>query len=283
MKKYLLALSVLFASSCSPHMVDPGNVGVIVSLTGNEKGVHERVVGVGWYLISWNESLYLFPTFTKTYNWTKSPQEGSPTDESISFQTKEGTLISGDFGITVSLSQDKAATLFQKYRRTIDEIIDSVLRNSVRDAIVAEASKMTVEDVMSSGKITLIENAATRVRKEVGDNGINVEKISIIGNFRIPPGIEAAINMKIQATQDAIAVENQLRQTKAEAEKMVCKSKAEGDALLAKAHAEAQANKLLSESLTPVLISKLWIEKWSGDLPTYSSSNSPLPFLNVGK
>jgi regulator of protease activity HflC (stomatin/prohibitin superfamily) len=278
-----LALLCLPLIGCQEH-VEPGYVGVIVSLSGDDKGVHEKVVGVGKYFIGWNEDLHLFPTFTKTYNWTKSPTEGNTNDESISFQTKEGTNVNGDFGITMSVNPQKAAILFQKYRRNVDEIIDSVLRNSVRDGLVAEASSMGIEQVMSEGKIGMIERVAARVQKQVAVDGINVEKISIIGDFRPPANIVEAINAKIQATQDAIRVENQLRQTEAEAKKTVMAARAQGEALLAQAEAEAKANRLLQESLSPNLISKMWIQKWDGALPTYSGANSmPTPMLNMGK
>ena len=280
MKKILL-LSALALVGCS-ETIPPGHVGVIVSLTGDEKGVHEKSVGVGKYWVGWNEELHLFPTFTKTYNWTKSPSEGSPQDESISFQTKEGTVVNGDFGITLSVNPEKAATLFQKYRRNVDEIIDTVLRNSVRDALVAETASMGIEDVMSQAKVPMIERVGAKVKAEVKDNGISVEKVFIIGEFRPPEGIVAAINAKMAATQNAIKVENELRQTEAEAKKQVIAAKAAGEALLAKAEAESKANDLLAKSLSPQLISKMYLEKWNGVLPTYTGGNgSPMPFLQV--
>lgn len=261
--------------------IPAGNVGVIVSLTGDDKGVHERVAGVGKQFIGWNEELYLFPTFTQTYNWTKNPSEGSPNDESITFQTAEGLAVNADFGITLSIESTKAAILFQKYRRSITEIIDSVLRNNVRDALVTSASKMKIEDVMSSGKVSLMEQVNISVKNSVVQNGIIVEKVFIIGEFRPPETIIAAINSKIQATQNAIMVENQLRQTEAEAKKTVIAARAEGEALLAKAEAEAKANRLLAESLSANLISKMYIEKWDGQLPTYTGGANPVPFMNI--
>ena len=277
MKTSLFACLSLAAISIScRQVVDPGHVGVIVSLSGDQKGVHEKVVGVGKYYIGWNEELYLFPTFTKTYNWTKEPSEGSPQDESISFQTKEGTEVNGDFGITMGVVPDQAAILFQKYRRTVDEIIDSVLRNAVRDALIAEASSMGVEEIISSGKVVLIAKATDRVKASVAASGIRVEKISTLGKFRLPANIETAINSKIQATQDAITVENQMRQTKAEAMKTIAAATAQGEAKLAQARAEAQANRLLSESLSPSLIEKMRIERWNGVMPVYSGSVTPM-------
>jgi len=278
MFKKLILVSLLLMG-CR-ETIPAGNVGVIVSLTGDDKGVHERVAGVGKQFIGWNEELYLFPTFTQTYNWTRNPTEGSPTDESITFQTTEGLTVNADFGITLSIDSAKAAVLFQKYRRTITEVIDSVLRNNVRDALMTTASKMKIEDVMSAGKVALMEQVNILVKNSVIQNGIIVEKVFIIGEFRPPQSIIDAINSKIQATQNAIMVENQLRQTEAEAKKTVMAARAQGEALLAKAEAEAKANRLLAESLSSNLINKMYLEKWDGKLPTYSGAN-PVPFLNI--
>ena len=62
-----------------------------------------------------NEELYLFPTYQQNYVWTKDKTEGSPTDESITFQTKEGLSINTDVGISLSVDPDHVSVLFQKF------------------------------------------------------------------------------------------------------------------------------------------------------------------------
>ena len=88
-------------------------MGVKVYLLGGDKGIDQEILGVGRYWIGWNEELYLFPTFQQNYVWTKDKTEGSPTDESITFQTKEGLSINTDVGISLSVERDILALLFQ--------------------------------------------------------------------------------------------------------------------------------------------------------------------------
>jgi len=59
-------------------------------------------------------------------------------------------------------------------------------------------------------------------------------------------------------------------------------AEAEGDAqaTLVKAKAQAEANKLLQEALTPLLIQNKAIERWNGTLPQFTGGG-PVPFLNL--
>ena len=59
-------------------------------------------------------------------------------------------------------------------------------------------------------------------------------------------------------------------------------AEAEGDAqsTLVKAKAQAEANQLLQQTLTPMLIQSKAIDRWSGILPQYSGGGA-VPFINM--
>lgn len=294
MKRFgMLLLAVLALSFTGCSKVPAGHVGVKVYLLGTSKGVDHEVLGIGRYYIGINEELYLFPTFQQNYTWTKSVHEGAATDESITFQTKEGLTVNTDVGITYSLNPDKISTVFQKYRRGIDEITDTFLRNEVRDAINSVASTMTVEDVYGNGKVKMMDDVQKIVAAQVGPIGINIEKVYLINQMRLPENVVGALNSKIEATQRAQQRENELREAEAQAKKEVAKSEgeamqkkalAEGEAsaILTEAEAQAKANKILSESLTPALIEYRKIDKWNGQLPQFSGTGFN-PLINVTK
>lgn len=274
--KYIAIIALVAAlGACSK--VPAGNVGVKVYLLGNSKGVDTEELSVGRYYIGINEELYLFPTFTQNYVWTKDPTEGSENDESISFQTKEGMVVNADVGISYHIDPKKVSLVFQKYRRGIDEITDTFLRNMVRDALVNEASNMPIENVYGAGKKTLIDKVQSSVASQVKDIGIVIEKIYWIGELRLPPTVTAALNAKIAATQKAQQRENEVAQAKAEAQKSI-----------AIAQGEAESLKLKRSQLSPELIElkklevqEKVIEKWDGNLPTYTGGT--IPFVSVGK
>ena len=276
----LLLFLVIALTACAK--VPAGNVGIKVYLLGKSKGVDSEELGPGRYWIGWNEDLFLFPTFTQNYVWTKDPTEGSKNNESITFQTVEGLSVNADVGISYHIKPKKVNTIFQKYRRGVNEITDVFLRNMVRDAFVDEASTRAIESVYGKGKSDLLAAVEKQVREQVAPLGIVVERIYIVGSLRLPNSVVKAINLKIQAKQIAQQRENEVAEAKANARKQEEKAKGKAKAILAVAEAQAAANRKLAASLTPELVQAKAIEKWDGKLPQLTGGGA-VPFINVDR
>lgn len=277
--KNILKIACLSLLSMACQKVPAGHVGVKVYLLGTEKGVDHEVLGVGRYWIGVNEELYLFPTFKQNFVWTKDATEGSPTDESIDFQTKEGLSVNTDVGITYSIEQDKVSTVFQSYRRGVEEITDIFLRNQVRDAFNKVGSTMPMEAVYGEGKQELLRRVEDKVKEQVGPLGIKLEAVYLVGRLRLPSTVETSINAKLEATQKAQQRENELREAEAAARKAVASAQGEADAILLRAKAQALANQTLARSLTRELIEYERTQKWDGKLPQVSGGI--VPMLNL--
>jgi len=274
----LILIAMALTSACSK--VPAGHVGVKVYLLGGAKGVDSELLGVGRYWIGFNEELYLFQTFTQNKVWTKSATEGSPTDESISFQTVEGMSVNADVGISYAVKPDKVAAIFQKYRKQLDEITDIYLRNMVRDAFVSISSSKPVEDVYGAGKAKLLAEVEEHVRKQCGEM-FTIERIYLVGDLRLPQQVTDALNMKIQATQQAQQVENEIRSARAQAEKKIAEAEGAAKSLLVVAESQAKANKVLAESLTPEFVQYQALKQWDGKLPTTMLPGGSVPFVPV--
>lgn len=249
--------------------VPAGHVGVHVYLLGGDKGVDSVARPVGRHFIGWQQELYLYPTFTQNYVWTKGNDLGSEGDESLSFQDKQGLEINADVGIAYNVDPGKATVLFQKYRKGVDEITDSVLRNYVRDALNTETSTMSVEEIYGMGKAGLMERATARVKSQVEPFGIRIEKIYWINSMRLPSGVQKALNAKIEATQKAQQRENEVAQAKAEADKARETARGIADAQLLKAKAEAEAIEIKGRALreNANLVELTVAERWNGKYP----------------
>lgn len=249
--------------------VPAGHVGVHVYLLGGSKGVDSVARPVGRHFIGWQQELYLYPTFTQNYVWTKGNDVGSEGDESLSFQDKQGLEINADVGIAYNVDPNKATVLFQKYRKGVDEITDSVLRNYVRDALNTETSTMTVEEIYGMGKAGLMERATNRVKAQVEPFGIRIEKIYWINSMRLPSGVQKALNAKIEATQKAQQRENEVQQAIAEANKAREAARGVADAQLLKAKAEAEAIEIKGRALreNANLVELTVAERWNGKYP----------------
>lgn len=289
-KLLLAAALVLSVAACSK--VPAGNVGVKVYLLGGAKGVDTEELGPGRYWIGVNEELYLFPTFTQNYVWTREPvdedgdgqlNDSDKLDESISFQTVEGLSVNADIGISYRIDPGKVPLIYQTYRKGIEEITDLYLRNMVRDALVTASSTKKIETVYGAGKADLIASVEAAVRKQVEPLGIVVERIYWVGNLRLPDNVTASINAKIQATQMAEQRRNEVEQAKAEAEKARQTAQGEADAKLLIARAEAESIRIRGEALrdNPSLVELNAVDKWNGVLPVTMMGDDAVPFVTV--
>jgi regulator of protease activity HflC (stomatin/prohibitin superfamily) len=267
---FLLAL-IVAVSSCS--YVPPGEVGIKVYLTGSNKGVDFETLKPGRYWIGYNERLYCFPTFTQNYVYSKSAHEGRQSvDESFSFQTGDGMNINGDFGISWHIEPVNVSKVFQKYQKGPEEITTIYIRNMIRNALNSAAAPLSIEAAYGAKKNILIKDAERQVINEAAESGITVEKLFLISDFRLPQEVKDAINSKIAAIQRAQQKENEVAMAKAEAEKAVATAEGEARAIYTVAKAQADANKLLTQSITTELIKYKSIEKWNGELPKIAGS-----------
>lgn len=261
----LMGLLAANLTACSRHSVPAGYEGVRVDLYGSDRGVNAIPVGVGRYWLTWNQEIYNFPTFLQNYTWIKTNDQ----DESITMQTSEGLSINTDAGITYQIRPENVTKVFQKYRLGVEEITNTFLRNMVRDAMNAVASTMTVEQLYGSNKSDFISKVNQAVKAQAAIDGIDVDKIYLIGSFRLPQTVIDSINSKIQATQNAMKVENEVATAKAEAQKTIIE-----------AQARAQANDIISKSITPEFIKYQLLQKWDGKLPQVTGSGG-IPLIKL--
>lgn len=269
-------LLALMLGACSK--VPAGHVGVVVNLYGSDKGVSEREVGVGKYWLSWNEELYLFPTFTQTDSWVFT-EKGK--DESIYFQTgKDGMTVSSDFGITFRVDPTKVTKLYQTYRKGVDEISDVFLRNLVRDAVNEKAAEFSADQIYGPMKNVMMDYVEDAVRKAVAPQGIIVEKVYLIGAVRLPKVVRDSIDQKNMAFQATLQREQEINKAKAEAEIKIAEANGRAQSVLLEARAQAEANKLVAASITPELVRYRALDKWNGELPRLNGGG-PVPFIDV--
>lgn len=260
-------------------------------MLGGERGVDARELSAGRYFVwPFTQELFIFPIFQQNVEWANS--------NAITFQTREGLSVSGDFGISYVVVADSVSSIFQRYRVGLDEITDLYLRNEVRDALNLVASEMDIEAVYGSGRQTLLRRVDSTVKMKILGMGISVDRIYTIGDFRLPPRVVQAINAKIEATQLAQQRENEVREAEAEALKQQAKArgesesaiirekaqadvtllraKAKAEAVMLEAKAEADANQLRMQSLSAPLLQYELIKRWNGTLPSVTGGTIPL-------
>lgn len=287
MRKILIGLAMLIGVSALTgcyERVEPGNAGVMVNRLGDEKGVDAKPLGVGRYWVGWNEDLYTFPTFKQMKSYP----------EPFNFQMSDGTTIGYSIGIAYRVTPNMVTTVFQTYRKGVDDITDTDLRQKISDALNRRASKMNTDKFIDGGKDDILIGVLNDLQKEMGPVGIEVISVSWMGKPDYPPTVVDSINAKVTANQKTLQRVQEVQSSKAEADKAIeeargkaesAKLEADGSAYatMAAAKAEADSINLRGEALrkNPEIIQLESITKWNGVLPTTMIPGATVPFVTV--
>lgn len=279
----ILLILLLGFGITSCNRVGPGYVGIVVSMAGDNRGVQDIPVETGWVFVNpITQKVLEYPTFVQTVVLTRNESEGSSINEEISYSSREGMAITSDISFSYSLKADKVPSFFVKFRH--DDLVlftHGFLKNVIRDKFTELAGKFSVEQNIGDKKDSILTAVRTAVQAEVENVGVVIEQFGFVGNPRPPQAVVDALNMKVQATQIAIQTENELRTAKAAAAKVVAEADGTAQARITNAKGEAEANRILSNSITPALIQwkQLGIqEKWDGALPSVMGSSSGMIF-----
>ncbi len=276
----------LFASACTT--IEPGHVGIRVNSYGSNRGVDDYPAVTGF--VTYNPvstTVIQYPVFIQNVAWTKDVTEGHPANEEISFNTGDQMVVYADVALAYQLDQNKAPAFYVKFRADdIDKWTHGFLRNLTRNKFDEIAGKYKIEAIMGDNA-PFLKEVHDSVQKELDPYGVKLDQLGFIGSPRPPAAVIESINGKVRATQEAIRVENEVRQTKAQAEKNVAQAEGEAAAAIAKANGEAKANAIVNMSITPNLlewrrldISNIATGRWDGKLPTYSGGGA-VPFIQL--
>lgn len=176
--------------------------------------------------------------------------------------------VSVNYTINYCIDKENAQNLY----KTIGlSYLDTVISPKVIEDVKTVMARYTAENLVSS-RTEVGQAIEELLIRDLAKYNIQVVATSI-ENLDFTDAFTDAVEAK------QVAEQNKLK-TQTEAETQVIKAKAEADVKLIEAEATAQANDLLTESLTDDILNKLAIEKWDGVLPTYVTDGSPLLSLS---
>jgi regulator of protease activity HflC (stomatin/prohibitin superfamily) len=274
-----LVFVAMFSMNCT--RVGPGYTGIEVSMAGGTRGVQDIPVKTGWVFYNpLGTNIIEYPTFIQTAVWTHNKSEGSPNNEEISFNSKDGLIFTADVNLSYHLDQAKIPAFYLKYlSKDIETFTHGIMRQVARDEFNNVAALYNAEELYGVKKEEAVGKVRARINEHFKDSGITIESLGFIGAPRAPQSFTDAINGKLSAIQKAQQAVNELQSAKANADKMV-----------AQAEGEAKSNQIKAASLTPAVIEwrKLEIQqqalaRWNGSVPQFIGANTPTPFFDVTK
>lgn len=273
MRKWLPFVVALTACTT----IGPGHVGIVVDKIGGSKGVQDVTMKTGFTFYNpATTSIYEYPTYVQSYVWTHDEKEGSDRNEEITVTTKDQMTVAMDVNVAYSLIADKVPAFYVKFRSdNISQFTHGFLRSVTRDCFNEHAGKYGVEQLMGDNA-QFIKDARACTQQLVGQYGVNIEQLGIIGAPRPPAAVITAINAKVGATQLAMQKQNEIVQAEADAKKAMAEAEGQAQSTLTRAKAQAEANRILAQSLTAELIEYRKLDRWDGRLPLYTGGGQPL-------
>ena len=268
-----VVLGIVFLTHCY-RVVTPGYVGIVVKQSGSDRGVQDYPVRSGrvWYNPV-NEVVLTYPVFVQRAIWTSSTTEGLPVNDEISFQSAEGLRFTADINASYQLTSAHVPAFYVRFRSDdLSAFTHGFFRDTVRNAFRLSTG-YRAEDINGARQAELIDRVLEQLRAALEPYGVDVLQLGFATPPRPPESVKQAIEGKIAATQLAERAENEKRQAIAEAAKTV-----------EIARGKAQANDLITKSLSPQLMQWKQLEilegKWNGQFPQVVGS-SGMPLLQL--
>lgn len=242
----ILVLILIFGSF---FIVGAGEIGVVTRF-----GEVKRVADSGLN--------FKFPLIDGVTKMETRIQKEEVTSSAV---TKDLQDVEASLAINYSIDKETALKLYKEVGTNYKEnIINPVLHESFK----AGTAQYTAESLItnrSEAKEKILEVVKDRLQKY----GIVIADLNIT-NLNFSAAFNAAIEEKAVAQQQVEKAKQELEKAKIEAEQKITR-----------AQAEAEAQRLQQQTLTKLMVEKMWIEKWNGSLPTTMAGDSGI-ILDLG-
>jgi len=267
----VLVLMIFGFTGC--ERIDAGHVGVKVNLYGDGKGVDDVTEVTGWVVYNpISTKIVEFPTYVQHKEYKKTEEM----DESFIVNSKDGSEFHCSPMVNYSVKREKVPYIFAKYRVQLERIEEGFLKTSIFDAFRVVANSYNADALISNRQEFEIKVRQV-LEKQLSPEGFILQQFT--SNLVYPETFKKAIEAKNNAVQASLMAENQVKTAEAQARIKIATAEGNAQSLLTNARAEAESNKLRQQTLTPLLLQQMWIEKWSGDVPsTILGSNQNLMF-----
>ena len=187
------------------------------------------------------------------------------------------------YTVNYQIKKTDAQTIY----RTIGvDYYNTVILPCITESVKVNTARYTAEQLVGSRSAL-----ADAIEKDLSQRLLryNIELVKTsIENMDFTDAFTDAVEAKQVAQQNKLRAETEAEQkiieANAQAEVRRVNADAEAYELRARAEAEAEANRMISESLTPELISYTYAQAWNGKLPTVMTGDSGmLPVLDVNQ
>jgi prohibitin 1 len=233
--KYIIVMMLMFLTGCS--IVGPQERGV--RLTAGKAG---EVLESGPHL--WFPVLYGIQTVNVSIQ---------KSEIQTSAASKDLQEVTTTVAVNWSVTPDKVTEVYKTIGDE-DEALSRIVTPAVNEILKSATAKKTAEEILTQ-RMELKAEIDKSLQHRLSTYGLSLSDVNIV-NLHFSTDFTKAIENKQIAEQ-------QSKQSRYLAEKAVNDAQAEVN----RAKGTAESQKLLKATITPEILQKMWIEKWSGDVP----------------
>lgn len=233
--------------------IDVGNVGVVYSVNG----VQDEVLSQGWKIMPPWKNVKEYPISQQQLVLSNNPSDYN-TDEhadwSIDAPT-QGGIITLNMTVNYQFMPDRVVDLYKKFNGMDgNTLVETMVQNSIVAYTKEVTPRFTVMEIYSEARAEVSEEVTKYLNDKMRDEyGIEIKSALII-DVQLNDQLLETVQAQEVAKQQAINAQYQKETALAEAETERVRAQTAADIKLIEAQAEADANKIVSQSITPELI-----------------------------
>lgn len=202
-----------------------------------------------------------------TREWSATNDVGtSAVNQAIYAESSESIGFSAGMNCSAQIysEEDAVKFLYCYNNKPLSEIMDSEIRARVESKFVEECACRTLNDILVE-KEEIMNNVRTDVETYFEDRGITITVLGMKDGLEYDDAtIQKSINDKFSSEMKLTTQKN------------------ENERIISEAEAKAEANRILSESLTDEVLKQQYYEKWDGKLPNVMTGSDTGVMVDVG-
>lgn len=202
-----------------------------------------------------------------TREWSSTDGVGtSAVNQAIYAESSESIGFSAGMNCSAQIysEEDAVKFLYCYNNKPLSEIMDSEIRARVESKFVEECASRTLNEILTQ-KEDIMKSVRDDVTTYFAERGITITVLGMKDGLEYDdPDIQTSINEKFSSEMKLTTQEN------------------ENQRIVSEAEALAEANRIISESLTDEVLTQQFYEKWDGKLPEVMTDSDNGIIVDVG-
>lgn len=229
-----------------------GYNGVQYSMNG---GVKNELLTQGWHIVPPTIKVNQFTISNEQLILTQDSREGSKEDDAFKVATSDDASIKIDFQMSYRFIPETLISTYNRFKGMDgDDIVENRLRTVLKSKVSEVTTNYSLMDIYSGNRSEINDRLTEYLNNEFKTAyGIEVLDASIIDSHP-DKKLQATIDARVKAQQAKAQAEAEQKTKEVEAKTKLIEAQNAAEIKITQANAEAEANKLVSESITDELI-----------------------------